>query len=159
MLSCHFDIAQRRRWVNACFRDNDHDERVMCEPLNKRCEQRVLYCQALERGLALTATQLELLHDVADLFESVQVLHRLPRAAADHHEGCLLKQNNLICFTDVAEVSQLLLQDVNVGYERVHDLRPRLEERLVPDTRGKAGDLHLKIKILGFADDNMFLYL
>jgi hypothetical protein len=51
----------------------------------------------LELVVCLNATQLELLDDVANLFEAVDVFVADGIVVADNQEGTAFKQNNFIC--------------------------------------------------------------
>ena len=59
-------------------------------------------------------------------------------------EGCALEEDELIGLADLAQLLQVRLQVAAVGDERVHHLRPRAVEGLVPDARLEAGDLETK---------------
>mmetsp|Transcript_25994 Transcript_25994/g.72604 ORF Transcript_25994/g.72604 Transcript_25994/m.72604 type:complete len:285 (-) Transcript_25994:8-862(-) len=115
----------------------------------------------MEFGLHLVATELELLYDVRNLFETVGIQKCPPGRMGNQQERVLLEQDHLVGLTHLAHVRELLLQDANVRHKEVHDLRPRLEERLVPNGSPEACDRNTwrDVRELGLEAANGLLLL
>lgn len=96
--------------------------------------------RAGEAGDAL----LEVLHDVGHAFEAVLggvALAFLGRPRGDGEEGCALEEQEFFGFDGKPEVSEVALDDGEVRHEVVNDGRPGLVQALIPDGRGKGGEL------------------
>ena len=109
------DIDQRRGRLDARVADDDHDVRVRCESVDERAELAVLHLHALELGLRLAAAQLELLDDVADLFEpvSVELVDLALRCGVrDDEKRRALEEHDFVGVRDAAEVVEVGLEQL-----------------------------------------------
>ena len=79
---------------------------------------------------------------------SVRRHHSLePGDVRDDKEGGALEEDDLVRGADRAEVGELRFQQLHVGDEGVHDLRPRAVQRFVPD--GRRETLHFEPATVG----------
>ena len=84
---------------------NNHDVGWWSKLVNKACELGVSYHHRLELVVCLDAAQLELLDDVADLFEPMDIFVTDCVVVADNQEGASLEQNNFVGIDGLAEHS------------------------------------------------------
>jgi hypothetical protein len=79
------------------------------------------------------AGEFELLDDVGDLFAGDEVLLAALVVVAEDEEGGAFEEDGLAAEGDVTEGLERVLDELVVGDKQLHDLRPGLVQRLVPD--------------------------